>query len=897
MVEILGTSAQKGLSESQVEERREKYGLNKITTQKQQHALVRFLLQFHQPLIYILLVATVVTLLLGEYIDAAVIFAVVFVNALIGYIQETKALKAIDALSKSMTTSAQVIREGRKQVVDARQLVPGDVVVLQAGDKFPADVRLLQLRDLKADESALTGESVAVEKNTAPVEAEDVLGDRFCMGYAATVVTYGHGRGVVVATGDETEVGKIQQSISSAQELETPLTRKIKHFSRLLLWVILVLSVLVFAFGLWRGESAADTFMVAVALAVSAIPEGLPVAVTIMLALGVSKMAARRAIIRKLVAVETLGSTNVICSDKTGTLTENQMTVQQLVAGERCYEVTGLGYRPEGEIREQGKPTDLSANKALELCLKAGLLCNDSRLKEQDGQWRIEGDPTEGALVVTARKAGYTEEELAQQYPRRDVIPFESEYQYMATLHAGNAPVIFLKGSVEAVLERCTALLQASGKETALDKVGVQDQVEAMAGQGLRVLAFAYRQEKQAAESIGHEQVTSGFVFLGLQGMLDPPRQEAIGAVRLCQRAGIDVKMITGDHAATAAAIAGQIGLQGRKASESLVAVTGRELQHLSEEELATVAENTAVFARVSPDQKLRLVKGLQARGKVVAMTGDGVNDGPALKQADIGIAMGITGTDVAKDAADMVLTDDNFSSIEGAVEEGRAVFDNLTKFIVWTLPTNLGEGLVVLAAIVFGTQLPVQPVQILWINMTTAVLLGLMLAFEPKEPGVMDRPPRPVDEPILSYELIMRTLLVGLLLLIAAFGLYLYERRVLGATLAEAQTVATTVFVVLESAYLLNCRSLVRPLREIGYFSNKWVYVGIGGMLLLQVLYIYLPFMNTLFNSAPLGGMSWLRILLAGVLLFVIVSIEKYLRFRKGRSLRQFRVPSSESR
>ncbi|EMR03119.1 cation-transporting P-type ATPase [Cesiribacter andamanensis] len=874
----------KGLSQQQVQERLDTYGRNIISQTKQQAAWKRFLLQFHQPLIYILLAATLVTLLLSEYLDAVVIFAVVFINAVIGFIQESKALKAIDALSKSMSLKAHVLREGKKRDIDAQELVPGDVVLVQAGDKFPADLRLFQARDLKVDESALTGESLAVEKNTEAVAEDFILGDRLGMGFASTIITYGQARGIVVATGDATEVGKIQQSITTAEELETPLTRKIKSFSQLLLWVILGLSAVVFVVGMLRGQELADSFMIAVALAVGAIPEGLPVAVTIMLALGVSKMAKRQAIIRKLVAVETLGSTNVICSDKTGTLTQNQMTVQLIWAGRQEYTLSGLGYLPQGEICENGQAVDLATNPALKQCLLAGMLCNDSRLKEKSGSWSIDGDPTEGALLVAARKGGFTEEQLEQEYPRADSIPFESEHQYMATLHATDTPLMFVKGSLEAILERSSQQLTAEGKAEPLDKESINRQAETLAAQGLRVLAFAVKEAASGKKSIGHQDAAEGLVFIGLQGMLDPPRAEAIEAVSLCQMAGIEVKMITGDHAVTAASIAGQIGLQGKREGERLLALTGRELQAMSEDQLQEVVQETAVFARVAPDQKLRLVKALQARGKIVAMTGDGVNDGPALKQANIGIAMGITGTDVAKDAADMVLTDDNFSSIEGAVEEGRGVFDNLTKFIVWTLPTNLGEGLVILAAIALGARLPIQPVQLLWINMTTAVLLGLMLAFEPKEPDVMERPPRPADDPILNKNLIMRTLLVGVLLMLASFGLYEWEIRQ-GATIAQAQTVATTVFVVLESFYLLNCRSLIRPLGQIGYFTNLWVYAGIGAMLLVQALFIYLPFMNLLFHSSPLQGMQLLRIGAAGLGLFIIVTIEKTIRYKGSRS------------
>jgi cation-transporting P-type ATPase F len=881
---ILNVLTEKGLSSIEVNDRTEKYGKNILTKRKRQSAFLRFLSQFNQPLIYILLAATVVTFFLEEYVDSAVIFGVVLINAIIGYIQESKALKAIDALEGSLASKATVLRDGKKQVIDSVHLVPGDVVLLRSGDKFPADIRLFELRDMQVDESALTGESVPVEKNVNTVPSENVLGDRFCMGFSSTNVTYGQGRGIVVATGDYTEVGKIQQSIASAQDLETPLTLKIKSFSHLLLWVIIGLSALLIVIGLIRGETFGEIFMVAVALAVGAIPEGLPVAVTIMLALGVSKMAKRKAIIRKLVAVETLGSTNVICSDKTGTLTENQMTVQKIFAGDKYFDVTGLGYKPEGTIELDGKSVDLNRHKSLSLCLQAGLLCNDSGLKEINGTWMIEGEPTEGALLVSGYKAGFKSEELENSWPRLSTIPFESEYQYMATLHGGDQHVIFMKGASEAILERCSKMYDEKGELIPIDKDYLLEKVEELASHGLRVLSFAMKVPSTELEWINHEDTSSEMIFLGLQGMIDPPRKEAIEAVALCQKAGIDVKMITGDHAVTAASIAQQIGLKGQMEDGKLKAFNGKELQLLEDDEFGDVAESVAVFARVSPDQKLRLVRALQERGKIVAMTGDGVNDGPALKQANIGVAMGITGTDVAKDASDMVLTDDNFSSIEGAVEEGRSVFDNLTKFIVWTLPTNLGEGLVVLIAVIIGSQLPILPVQLLWINMTTAVLLGLMLAFEPKEPGIMDRPPRPAEQPILTFDLIMRTLLVGTLIMIAAFGLYIYEVDYLNQSHSYGQTVATSVFIFMEAAYLFNCRSTVRPLEEIGIFTNKWIFFGVAAMIFFQLLYIYTPIMNTLFNSSPLQMDTWWRIIAVSVSLFVIVTIEKRIRFNLSK-------------
>ncbi len=839
-------------------------------------------MQFHQPLIYILLVATAVTIYLQEYVDAAVIFAVVLINAVVGFVQESKAKEAIDALAKELKTESKVVRDGRKHKIDAEELVPGDIVLLASGDRVPADLRLIKSTDLRVDESALTGESLGVEKSPKPVDADAVLGDRTNMGYATTIVTFGTARGVVTATGDRSEIGKISESIAGATEISTPLTKKIEHFSKILLFVILGLAAITLAIGLARGEDFTSMFMAAVALAVGAIPEGLPAAITIMLSMGVSRMAKRRAIIRKLEAVETLGSTTVICSDKTGTLTENQMTVKRIYAGGEYYDVGGQGYEANGELTKDDAKADPEKNIALRECLINGMLCNDSHIKEKKGHKAVEGDPTEGALMISAEKAGFVREDLEKEFKRLDEIPFSSEHKYMATLHrseSGN--VVYVKGSLEAIVERSGSMLDSKGEEQEFQEKNVVEVAENMGADGLRVLAFAKLSLDQ--DEVDHGDIERDLVFLGIQGIIDPPREEVKEAIALCQKAGIQVKMITGDHATTASTIAAQIGLKGREENGRLVAMSGKELGNVPDEEIEEVAWNTAVFARVSPDQKLRLVKALQSKGHIVAMTGDGVNDAPALKQADIGIAMGISGTDVAKDASDMVLTDDNFTTIENAVEEGRNVFDNLTKYIVWILPTNLGQGLVIMASVILGTVLVASPVQILWINMTTALLLGLMLAFEPQEKDTMERPPREPDEPILTTGLIMRTLLVGLILLVTAFGLFWYETRYLGATLEEARSVSTSVFIILQSFYLLNCRSLVRPFFPSGLFSNPWIFAGIGVMLLLQLAFVYLPFMNTLFHTAPIPLMSWLRILGAGVVLYLIVEVEKWLRWRAG--------------
>lgn len=880
-ITLLDSDANKGLDLFEVNSRQERFGANSLPMQVGHGPLITFLLQFHQPLIYILLVASGITAALHEWIDAGVIFAVVLVNAIIGFLQESKAAKALEALAKMTVTEARVLRSGETQKIPSIELVPGDIVLLQSGDKVPADLRLVRCRDLQVDESTLTGESVPVQKGADTLPPETPLADRRNLAFSSTLVTYGQGRGVVFATGAKTEVGRISTLVSTADVLETPLTRKIAGFSRLLLVVILALAALTFAVGVMRGQSAFDMFMAAVALAVGAIPEGLPAAVTITLAIGVSRMARRRAIIRKLPAVETLGSTTTICSDKTGTLTVNQMTVREVYAAGQKFELTGSGYSPDGEIKPCGG-TAFGDNAAASECLLSGLLCNDSTLVQKDGRWDVNGDPTEGALLVSARKTGLDDRQVAQQWPRLDSIPFESQHQYMATLHDHEderSRPVYVKGSIEVVLSKCNSALDASGQAADLDSAVVYAQLEEMASQGLRVLAFARGEMPAGSTAIGHSDIAN-LTFLGLQGMIDPPRPEAIDAVRACQSAGVRIKMITGDHPVTARAIAEKLGLDGATsgAEQSPLVMTSHDLAEKSDRELIDIAEQVAVFARATPEQKLRLVRALQANGHVVAMTGDGVNDAPALKQSDIGVAMGVGGTEVAKEAADMILTDDNFATIEAAVEEGRGVFDNLTKFIVWTLPTNLGEGLVILAAILAGVTLPLLPVQILWINMTTAVLLGLMLAFEPKEPDIMRRPPRDPKTPILDRTLILRIGIVGVILLVGAFGSFEWALGQ-GFSDAAARTVAVNVFVTVELFYLFNCRSLTKSMFTLGLFTNRWIVVGVATMVTLQLAFTYVPLMNYLFHTAPIGWDAWWRILLAGVAAYVIVGIEKSLR------------------
>ncbi len=875
---LLETDADAGLGTEEADARLHRYGPNVLPRIRRHGPVLRLLLQFHHPLLYVLLVAAATTALLGERIDAAVILGVVIANALIGFVQESRAEGALDALIRMSRTEATVVRSGERHRLPSDVVVPGDLVLLESGDKVPADLRLLAVHDLQVDESALTGESVPVAKAAVDLPIDTSVADRHNMAYSGTLVTYGQARGVVVAAGAETEIGEIHRLVGEAGGVDTPLTRKIAGFSRFLTVAILGLAAFAFVIGVLRGEPAAEMVTAAVALAVGAIPEGLPAVVTITLAIGVSRMARRHAIIRKLPAVETLGSVTVICTDKTGTLTENQMTVTAVVAGGIEYALTGSGYLADGDVLHGGRPAVLADHPALSEVLLAGALCNDARVIETDGHADAVGDPTEAALVVAAAKAGIHPPPVGEGDSRLDTLPFESERQYMATLHPDGArSVVYVKGAVERVMRLCRDSLGADGRRQPFDSASVLATVESLGARGLRVLALARAGVDHVRELSDEVLAELPLTFLGLEAMYDPPRREAKDAVAACHSAGIEVKMITGDHAVTARAIAEEIGLG---VEGELEVVTGTELVGRSAEDVATAVEHARVIARVTPEQKLRLVEALQTRGQVVAMTGDGVNDAPALKQADIGVAMGHGGTEVAKEAAAMVLTDDNFASIESAVEEGRGVFDNLTKFIVWALPTSMGEGLVILAAIVFGSTLPILPVQVLWVNMTTALALGLALAFEPGEPGIMARRPRDPAQPLLDGALVMRILLLSTIMLAGAFGLFRWELDA-GATEAAARTVAVNVFVMVELTYLFNCRSLERSMFQVGVFRNRWVIIGALTMVLLQVGYTYLPFMNDLFHTASIDGAAWIRIAVVAIAGYAIVEVEKWIRQR----------------
>ena len=862
-----------GLTQAQVRERRARYGPNRLAPPKRRGPLLRLLMQFHNVLLYVMMAGAVVTALLGHWVDTGVLLAAVVINAIIGFIQEGRAETALDAIREMLSPHATVVRDGERREIDAAELVPGDRVLLASGDRVPADLRLVDVRELRIEEAALTGESMPVEKSEPAVAAGAALGDRCGMAYSGTLVVYGQGSGIVVATGAATELGKVNQMLSGIRAQTTPLLRQVERFGRALAVAILGMSAATFALGVWwRGQAPAEMFMMVVALAASAIPEGLPAIMTVTLALGVQRMARRSAIIRRLPAVEALGAVTVICSDKTGTLTRNEMTVQRVVCAGHVFGVGGVGYAPVGDLDVDGRIVDPDHYPALALAIRAGVLCNDARLGESEGAWRIEGDPTEGALLVLGAKTGFTQHVGHAAWPRLDSIPFESQHRFMLTYHrdSDDEPWLFAKGAPERILDMCSAQ-SGPGGECTLDVDTWRRMATDTAAQGLRLLALAYKRAAPQRDRLDFADAESGYVLLALVGIIDPPRDEAIRAVAECHRAGIRVKMITGDHAETARAIGARLGIGvGRPA------VTGSEVALMDDAALRGVAMGVDVFARASPEHKLRLVQALQADGQVVAMTGDGVNDAPALKRADVGVAMGMKGTEAAKEAADMVLADDNFATIATAVREGRAIYDNLKKFILFMLPTNGGEALVVIAAILFELNLPLTPSQVLWINMVTSSTLGIALAFEPAERGLMDRRPRPPREALLSGFFVWRVLMIAALMMTGALGLFLWELDA-GTSLETARTMAVNAVVAAEMFYLLNSRYILAPVISVeGLTGNRYVLVAIAVCLALQIAYTHLPLMQSIFDSTGLTLLEWGKVAAAGLLVFGVAELEK---------------------
>src|SRR5215831_9221652 len=884
VVRRLVTDAEKGLNLSEASARLQKYGPNRLPEGRTRGPFTKFFAQFNNILVYVLLAAGFTKLMLSLWIDAGIIFAVVVLNALLGFIQEGKAEKALDSIRNMLSAEARTMRSGETRMIPAEQLVPGDVVLLESGDKIPADLRLIETKNLRTEEAALTGESVPTEKTVDAVPVNATVGDRGSMAFSGTMVVSGRATGVVVATGNETELGRINQLLAEVSTLQTPLLRQIKKFGYTITAIVGVVTVLIFAYGKWvMGMDFAALFNAVVGIAVSSIPEGLPTLITVTLAIGVQRMAQRNAIIRRLPAVETLGSVSRICSDKTGTLTLMEMMVVSAVTAESGFKVTGNGYEPTGEITKDG--TVVTYEPVLTLMGRVSLLCNDAELFQQDGVWRVEGDPTEGALYPFAIKLGMDRETEQAAYPRIDAIPFESEHKFMATLHksADGKGVLLVKGAPEVILEHCTLQQTAEGQPAPLDRGRFTKEADRLASQGERVLALAWLADsKVKAGDLGPADLPSTLVLLGLIGLLDPPRKEAIEAVKECHGGGIRVTMITGDHKITAAAIAKMLGIGDGKTS-----ITGTEVEEMDTATLQERVGSVDVFARASPEHKLRLVKAIQANKQIVAMTGDGVNDAPALKKADIGVAMGIKGTEVTKEAAGMILADDNFASIAAAVKEGRTVYNNIEKALLFMLPTNVAEALVIAVAIFIGFTVPITAPQILWINMVTSVALGLVISFEPHETDVMLRPPRAVDRPIVTGFGLWRILFIGLAL-VAYTLLVFFWMKSQGASDSLARTVALNALVIGQVFYLMNSRYLLNSSLSLkAHTGNKYLPVGIVAVVILQLLFTYTTPFQTIFGTEAVPLRIWPWLFAGGVVFFLVVEAEKFV-IRSSDSLRR---------
>ncbi len=878
------TDLDKGLDTGEAQSRLQKYGPNRLPEGKTRGALARFLAQFNNILVYVLLGAGFTKLMLSLWLDAGIIFAVVILNGLLGFFQEGKAEKALDSIRNMLSADARTLRGGETRMIPAEELVPGDIVLLESGDKIPADLRLAEVKNLRTEEAALTGESVPAEKITDPVPEKSTVGDRECMAFSGTMVVSGRASGVVVATGSETELGKINQLLASVSALETPLLRQIKNLGHMITGVVAVVAVAVFAYGHWVMDMPfVELFQAIVGIAVSLIPEGLPALITITLAIGVQRMAQRNAIIRRLPAVETLGSVSRICSDKTGTLTLMEMMVVSAATAESEYQISGNGYAPEGEVRKDGQPA--GKDSVMDLMGRVSMLCNDAELFQAEGVWKVEGDPTEGALYPFGNKLGMDRKTEQEAYPRIDAIPFESEHKFMATLHraADGTEAIYVKGAPEVIMDACDRQQLGDGQTAPFNREHFMQVADKLAAQGERVLALAWLENPGLqAGSLSPADLPKNLVLVGLIGLLDPPRQEAIAAVKECHAGGIRVTMITGDHRITAAAIAKMLGIGDGK-----TAITGTEIEEMNEAALREAVRDVDVFARASPEHKLRLVKAIQANKQIVAMTGDGVNDAPSLKKADIGVAMGIKGTEVTKEAAEMILADDNFASITAAVKEGRTVYNNIEKAILFLFPTNFAQALVIAVAIFLGFTLPITAPQVLWVNMVTSVALGLVICFEPHEHDVMTRPPRAVDRPILTGFGIWRVIFVGLALV--AFTLWaFFWMKGQGASDGLARTVAVNAITIGQIFYLLNSRFLLDSSLSIAsHRGNKYLPMGIGAVIVLQLLFTYAPPLQAVFGNEAIPLRVWPVLIAGGAVFFLIVELEKFV-IRSNSSLKR---------
>ncbi|WP_421856263.1 HAD-IC family P-type ATPase [Oceanicaulis sp.] len=877
VLSTLKSDRKTGLGADEAQERLAQYGPNRLPEPKARGPLVRFFSQFHSLLIYVLLAAAGVTAVLGHWIDTGVILVVVWVNAVIGFIQEGKAEAALAAIKDMLAPKASVLRDGRRITLPGENVVPGDIVLLEPGDRVAADLRLIETRGgLRVQEAVLTGESVPVDKSLDPVPAAAALGDRGSMAFSGTMVASGQGRGVVVATGANTELGRISHLIGEVRRVQTPLTRQMAVFARWLTAFILAVSAVILAAGLiFGGYGFTELFMAVVGLSVAAIPEGLPAILTVTLAIGVQGMASGNAIVRRLPAIEALGSVSVICSDKTGTLTRNEMMVASVATAERLFNVSGAGYAPRGGFQLNGDVAIATDYPLLAKLSRAALLCSEAELERRGEDWTVVGDPMEGALVTLACKAGLDADAERRSHSQIDAIPFDAQHRFMATLHHDpeGAAAIYVKGAPERLLDMCQSQATEAGEAAPLDQDYWRAQADAIAARGHRVLAIAVKAGERDQTGLDFADVDGDLMLVGLVGLIDPPREEAVNAVAQCRDAGIRVKMITGDHAGTAAAIARELDLENTSR-----VLQGVDVDGLDDEALRRQVQEIDVFARMSPEHKLRLVKALQAEGEVVAMTGDGVNDAPALKCADIGVAMGLTGSEAAKEAAEIVLADDNFATIAAAVKAGRTVYDNLKKAIIFLLPVNGGESLSLVVALLLGLTLPITPLQILWVNMVSSVVLAMTLAFEPSEPNVMRRPPRPPGEPILSRFVLWRVGFVSVLFSAGIFGKFALAQAQ-GASIEEARTIAVNTLVVMEIFYLFSVRYLHGPSMTLrGVVGTRPVLIAVAAVAGLQFLFTYAPFMETFFGTRPLSLSQGLQIVAIGLLVLIILELEKRL-------------------